>query len=145
MIGLSSTSVRRRGYSLIELLVALGLLAAGLGAAASLSLTINKQDELNLHRMRALNFAENAARLWQMGVAPSSVLLTERDSESSNIAYSFSTVTTVNVSGVTGDATKGVMERTTLSVTWTPPGSSAASSLTFNLLRPITGGQIVAP
>lgn len=145
MIGLSSTSVRRRGYSLIELLVALGLLAAGLGAAASLSLTINKQDELNLHRMRALNFAENAARLWQMGVAPSSVLLTERDSESSNIAYSFSTVTTVNVSGVTGDATKGVMEKTTLSVTWTPPGSSAASSLTFNLLRPITGGQIVAP
>ena len=145
MIGLSSTSVRRRGYSLIELLVALGLLAAGLGAAASLSLTINKQDELNLHRMRALNFAENAARLWQMGVAPSSVLLTERDSESSNIAYSFSTVTTVNVSGVTGDATKGVMEKTTLSVTWTPPGSSAASSLTFNLLRPITGGQIVDP
>ena len=145
MIRSLHTTVRRRGYSLVELLVALGLLAAGLGAAASLSLTINKQDELNLHRMRALNLAENAARLWQMGVPPSTVLLTERDSSSTNIAYSFSTVTTVNVSGVTGDASRGVMEKTTLSVTWTPPGSSAASSIAFNLLRPVTGGQIVAP
>lgn len=130
---------------MVELLVALGLLAAGLGAAASLSLTINKQDELNIHRMRALNLAENAARLWQMGVTPSTVLLTEKDTSSSNLTYSFSTVTTVNVSGVATDATRGVMEKTTLSVTWTPPGSAAASSLSFNLLRPVTGGQIVDP
>jgi type II secretory pathway pseudopilin PulG len=62
-----------RGYSLVEVLVAGGILALGIGAACVMSLTMATQEEM-LHRMaRNLNLQENAARMYQLGLNASEI------------------------------------------------------------------------
>ncbi len=62
-----------RGYSLIELVLASGLLATGLAAAASLTLTSTKIEEMNHHKARCLALAEASATLWQLGLSEAEI------------------------------------------------------------------------
>ena len=67
------TDWRRRsrgGYSLIEVLVASGILMIGISAAASFSLTMTTQEEINHRVNRGLNRLENYGRLYQLGLEP---------------------------------------------------------------------------
>lgn len=59
---------RARGYTIIEAMVAISLLMLAVGAAASLSMTLVNQEELNARAARALNWQENAVRLFQLGL-----------------------------------------------------------------------------
>lgn len=56
------------GYTIIEAMVAISLLMLAVGAAASLSMTMVNQEELNARAARALNWQENAVRLYQLGL-----------------------------------------------------------------------------
>lgn len=56
------------GYSLIEVLVASGILLIGISAAASFSLTMTTQEELNHRMARGLNHLECYSRLYQLGL-----------------------------------------------------------------------------
>jgi len=61
------------GYTLVETLVAAGILALGVGAAASFAAVLVSQEETNLRVSRALGHLENAAQLYQLGLEPAEV------------------------------------------------------------------------
>lgn len=64
---------RQAAYSLVELTLATGILAAGVAAAASLTMTSSRIEEMNHRKARVLALTEGAARLWQLGLTPSQV------------------------------------------------------------------------
>ncbi len=61
------THHHRGGYSLVEVLVASGILAMGIAAACVMSLMMVTQEEMNHRMARNLNLQENAGRLYQIG------------------------------------------------------------------------------
>lgn len=63
----------QRGYTLVEVLVAATLLALAVGAAAALAFAMSSQEESNAKVARAINLQEQAARLYQLGMAPNSI------------------------------------------------------------------------
>lgn len=58
----------QKGYTLIEVLAASTILSIAVGAAASLSLTMNTQEEINHRVTRALSIQENATIMFQLGL-----------------------------------------------------------------------------
>ncbi len=64
---------RKRGYTLIEVLVASAIILIGISAASSLSLTMVTQEETNYRVARSLNVLENCARLYQLGMQPAGI------------------------------------------------------------------------
>ena len=63
-----TTQHHAKAYTIIETMVAVSLLMLGVAAAASLSMTIVRQEEINARSARAINWQENAVRLYQMGI-----------------------------------------------------------------------------
>ncbi len=61
------------GYSLIEVLVASGILLIGISAAASFSLTMTTQEEMGHRLARGVNYLECHARLYQLGLDPAAI------------------------------------------------------------------------
>lgn len=59
---------------MIEALVASSILLIGISAAASLSLTMVTQEEMNERSVTAANYLDNAARLYQLGVDKGQIL-----------------------------------------------------------------------
>ena len=64
---------RSDGYTLLEVLVAAIILTIAISAAAALALATVSQEERNNQIARYLNFHEQAARLYQLGVEPSTI------------------------------------------------------------------------
>lgn len=64
-----------KAYTLIEALVASSILLIGIGAAASLSLTLLTQEEISERATKALNYLDTAAMLAQLGVPDDSAIL----------------------------------------------------------------------
>jgi len=60
-------------YSLIEVLVAAGVLLIAVAAAGALALATVTQEETSARVARCLNLHEQAARLYQLGLAPSTI------------------------------------------------------------------------
>lgn len=58
------------GYTIIEALVASSVLLIGIAAAASMSLQLVTQEEINERANRTFNYIDNAVRLVQLGVDP---------------------------------------------------------------------------
>ena len=69
-----------RAYSLIEVLIASGILLTGIAAVAMMAHTMFLQEEANGRVTRGLNLQEQAATLWQLGLSPSTItnILPER-------------------------------------------------------------------
>ena len=63
-----------RGYSLVEVLAACGIVALGIGAALSLSLATVSQEETGHRIARAVAIGENAARLYSLGLSPDEIV-----------------------------------------------------------------------
>ncbi|HSJ04654.1 MAG: prepilin-type N-terminal cleavage/methylation domain-containing protein [Verrucomicrobium sp.] len=68
------TKRRPNGYSLIEVLVASALVGVVISATVSLAGTMNLQGETAEINSVAINYQDNAARLWQLGLTPAEVL-----------------------------------------------------------------------
>jgi prepilin-type N-terminal cleavage/methylation domain-containing protein len=62
-------AVQLRGYTLVEVLVAASILALGVAAASVLAMSLANTQIANGKMLRALNYQEQAARLYQLGVA----------------------------------------------------------------------------
>jgi hypothetical protein len=62
-----------RGYSLVEMTVAMGIIMAGIAAAAALTLTTAQMEDISYKKGRALAIEEGAARLWQLGLTPTTI------------------------------------------------------------------------
>lgn len=84
-----------RGYSLIEVLIAAAIIAVGIGGAALLGMTLISQQEGAARVTRALNYQEQACRLYQLGVAPSVVTnILPGESAISSLTFTTSSVAT---------------------------------------------------
>lgn len=113
---------RRSGaYTLIEALVASSILLIGIAAAGSMSLTLVTQEEINERSVAAVNYLDNAARLFQFGMDPGEIeaVLPEAPVVDS---LTFST-RTVSVPGL------GDLPATTLSLTYHPSPAKSASAV----------------
>lgn len=92
------------GYSLIEVLIAAGLLVTAISAAAIMARALLTLDQSTGYAARAINAQEQYARLWQLGVSNITNILPERCSTNSNppanTMYFSPTQTTTNISGV---------------------------------------------
>ncbi len=61
------------GYTLIELTITVSILMAGIAAAATLTLTSSKLEDVNYRKARSIAIVEAAGRLWQLGMSDSDV------------------------------------------------------------------------
>lgn len=86
-------------YSLLELSLAAGVLAAGVAAAASLTMTSARIEETNHRKARVLATTEAAARLWQLGLSPS---------QAAYILPGDPSLASISFNGDAGDATAWV-------------------------------------
>lgn len=95
---MKSITARRRtaAYSLLELSLAAGVLAAGVAAAASLTMTSARIEETNHRKARVLATTEAAARLWQLGLSPS---------QAATILPGDPALASISFNGDAGDAT----------------------------------------
>lgn len=65
-----SSTARRAGYTLIEVLAAGAIVSVAATAMVSLSSTLMLQEELATRVAITRNFQENMTRLWQLGLSP---------------------------------------------------------------------------
>jgi len=96
----------RNAYSLIEVMIAGGIVAIGIAAAALMANALLMQEETQGYSLRAFNTQEQAARLWQLGLNATTItnILPERCSASNpppaySMCLQFTTSTNV-ISGV---------------------------------------------
>ncbi len=68
------SSLRRAGYTLIEVVATAAVIAVGMSGAASLSGTMMAQEDLSWRVAVARNYQENIARLWQLGLSPNETM-----------------------------------------------------------------------
>ena len=136
-------SRNRSGYTLIEVIAASGLIAAALGAASSLGMTMTTQEELARGQASAIRYAEAIARIWQLGVSPADILLTQPQSSPGSTSYGTMTYSialpTTESLGSDGGISQGSVEKTTVSVTYLPYGNAQGETVTinFDVIRPI--------
>ena len=141
---------RRRGYSLVEVLVALGIITAGVGAAVSLSFATVSQEEAGNNMARALSVQESAARLFRLGLSGDEIKwLLPTDP----IVYSLSITegtTIVGASGTLETATITIeFDVTPYSDTWSantwtggPGGNASRRTSTITAMRPVVKAGI---
>jgi len=136
----SATPRRRAGYTLIEVLAAAGLISAAIAAASSLTMSMATQEELSRGQSAAIRYGEAAARLWQLGMDPSSVLLAHIQGlhGSNGVAGMAFTITPGAPAdlGDDGGIPEGTVETATVSVTWQPYGSTTPATISFDVVRP---------
>jgi len=108
---------RARGYTLVEALVASSVLLVGISAAASMSLALVTQEEINENTVRAANHLDNAARLVQLGMPPASIPgLLPAEPVVASLSFSQRTINLPEV---------GSVPATTVTVVYRPTGAVA--------------------
>ncbi|MBJ7326753.1 MAG: type II secretion system protein, partial [Chthoniobacterales bacterium] len=65
--------MKKNGFSLVEALIAAGIVAIGLTAAASLVGALMAKEELNSVSLRAANLHEQAIVLYRLGLSPARI------------------------------------------------------------------------
>ena len=142
----------RRGYTLIEVLVAATIIGVAVSATVSMSATMNLQEELSWRVSVALNYQENACRLWQFGLTPAEIEAVMPSFKGNNFLSEVldqiqRNKTTITSTGVTGNfSTLGVMESAT-NATQVANFSNGPDGATtsFNLYRNVTRSSIYEP
>jgi Tfp pilus assembly protein PilV len=95
-------------YSLIEVMIAGGIVAIGIAAAALMANALLLQEESQGYSLRAFNTQEQAARLWQLGLNATTItnILPERCSASNPPpAYSMCLQFTTSTNTIAGVGT----------------------------------------
>ncbi len=131
----SGSSSRRPAYTLIEVLVAMSIIALAIGAASQLSLSQSLTEEMIERENHAINYGENAARLWQLGIDdPSSILLAAPNSDGTLMSVAIAAPANVD-GGEDYGSIPVQMDLTNVAVTWRPPGSPAATQFSYQVIR----------
>lgn len=134
--------MNRKGYSLVEVMVAAAVVAVGLTAAAVLASTLMQQQELNAAVLRAANMQEQAVKLHRLDLSSSAIrgLLPEPcvasgAPPSGGYVLSFSVAATTNI---VVDGTVVNVDRTSLTLVY--PDTVAARNVTnrVDVFRPAT-------
>ncbi len=130
-----------RGYTLIEVLTSAVIIGLAISAAVSMASTMVLQEELSWRTTVALNYQENSAKLWQLGLTPfevSSLMPDKKGNPSLDSALATTGITselgTVDADGIGG------LEVATHSIQTNNIGSSATAgaATTIDIFRPTT-------
>lgn len=65
--------MRKNAFSLVEAMIAAGIIAIGLTAAASLVGALMAKEEINTVSLRAANLQEQAVMLYRLGLTPAQI------------------------------------------------------------------------
>ena len=146
----SRRSTARSAYTLVEVLVAMSIIALAIGAAARLSLSQALTEDINQKKSFAVNYAENASRLWQLGIDdPTPFLLPGKNSDNSLMTFVIDSNPVTSAIDAPADVIGGddgpgspanyaiIAQRTNVRVNWLPPGKSTPTPLDFPVLRQI--------
>ena len=134
-----------QGYTLIEVLAAAVIIGLAISAAVSMNTTLVLQEELSWRTTVALNYQENAAKLWQLGLSPFEVnslmpapsgnpLLNSVLVSNSGVVGSITELGTIDADGV------GAVEQANHTLTVNNVGSATDSgaSPVVTIIRPST-------
>jgi type II secretory pathway pseudopilin PulG len=115
---ISIKSIRRAGYTLVEVVIAGAVIAVGMTGAASLSSSMMAQEELSWRVSVARNYQENLVRLWQLGLSASEVLnLIPSASGNPKLSEVIGAAPSLTTTGQSNVAGMGVMESAVCSFT----------------------------
>ena len=129
------------GYTLVEALVASVILMIGISAAASLSLTMVTQEEINERTGRALNYLENAASLYQLGLSSTEIAaLMPLDPAVTALTVTDQTATVTDLGYMTYGEVSVAFDATPATTTWsagawTAGDNSVSRSVSVNAYR----------
>ena len=132
----------RRVLPVVVLVAAISVaVAPHLGAASALSMNMTRQEELANGQNAAIRYAEALSRLWQLGVNPNSVLLTQTQGSPGSSGYNPMTWA-ISAPGTTslgddGGISEGTVETATVSVSYTPYGNNTPATISLAVIRPI--------
>jgi type II secretory pathway pseudopilin PulG len=135
---------RTAAYTLIEVLIAAGVLLVVTAAAAALALATLTQEEINARIARCLNLHEQAARLYQLGLDPSTItLILPVDPAVASLTFTTAALPITNL-GTVDQATTTLTYRTTpqnedwAAGTWSAGENSttALRTSTLTVIRP---------
>lgn len=138
----------RAGYTLIEVLTAAVIIGVAVSASVSMSATMSLQEELSWRVSVAMNYQENASRLWQLGLTQTDINAVMPNTAGNPFLNEILDTTGVNtITGPTVDASgMGVMESAASAVQVANFNSGDAGSMTtFNLYRNVTRGTAYEP
>lgn len=140
----SAGTATTRAYTLIEALVASSILLIGISAAASLSLAMVTQEEMNERSVTAANYLDNAARLYQIGVDQGQIRnLLPVAPVVESLTFSNRNLTVTNVGTIpavrldlTYKATTSAANNPVSSTLWTGGNQSARRTESVEVIRP---------
>ena len=133
-----------KGYTFVEVLFASALLGVILGGAVKFVGTLNTSDALARGGAVGITYLENAAKLWQLGLAPAevvSVMPKSTDNEfvgasivedGSGNAVTFGSSTTTTLANISS-----TLETTTLSTIVEDPQGVNNRTITVTAHRPV--------
>ncbi|GAB4175680.1 MAG: hypothetical protein Fur0032_15540 [Terrimicrobiaceae bacterium] len=136
----SASRAAEPAYTLVEMLIAGGILMAAIAAAALLASSVIKAQEGNEQVLRALNIQEQAARMYQLGLSRDQIvdLLPETITNSTTPPEgTFSLIFATNQVNVTGSGTLQVATNTLIfPVTRNNNGQLSYRTNTVIVVRP---------
>lgn len=122
--------MKNRGYTLVETLVASGILLVAIGAAVSLAVTMTAFEEGNAKVSRAFNYQEQAARLYQLGFTPDEITgLLPAESAVGSQQFTTNSVTIANL---------GTVETATLQMVYQSGATITSSTAGVNQTNTVT-------
>ena len=134
---------RFHAYSLIEALIASGILLTGIAAVAMMAHTMFLQEEANGRITRGLNLQEQAATLWQLGLSSNTItnILPERCMASNPpgadaVFLPFST--NANITGLGSSVAESVNLGIVFHSATTASGTLIYQTNTVTVIRPST-------
>ena len=126
--------MRNRGYTLVETLVASGILLVAIGAAVSLAVTMTAFEEGNAKVSRAFNYQEQAARLYQLGLNPGEITgLLPEESAVESLTFTTDPLIIANL-GTVETATLEMVYQSGTTITSATAGVNQVNTVT--LVRP---------
>jgi prepilin-type N-terminal cleavage/methylation domain-containing protein len=138
--------MKRDGYSLVEVLVAVAVVGIGMTASAMLINSLMAQEEVNSSTLRAANLQEQAVTLYRLGLSDSNIRAflpetcgTGATPAANNFSLEFGNPTTTNIAlgGALGTIS---VERTTCTMVFAVPlpGTNTPPRLTnvVDIIRP---------
>jgi len=134
---------RLHAYSLIEVLIASGILLTGIAAIAMMANTMFLQEEANGRITRGLNLQEQAATLWQLGLSPATItnILPERCLASNppgTDAVNLTFTTNANITGLGSSIVESVNLNIVFHSATAADGTLVYQSNTVTVVRPST-------
>lgn len=138
---------RLAAYTLIEVLVAATIVGVAVSAAVSMSATMNLQEELSWRVSVALNYQENACRLWQFGLSPAEITAVMPSTAGNPFLNEvLETGAITSASTITNNSTLGVMESATNATQVANFNNGpSGSTTTFSLYRNVTRSSTYEP